>query len=109
MVRWVIVTTIKMGSPRILCQRPRRCQQARWVDANNTWDYFAKDVNTGVVTYSYTQSNSILSPDGTKMLFVSSDNNLVAGDTNNKQDVFVRDLTTGSVTLVSGCRWHGGR
>ena len=71
-------------------------------DVNNTWDYFAKDVNTGVVTYSYTQSNSILSPDGTKMLFVSSDNNLVAGDTNNKQDVFVRDLTTGSVTLVSG-------
>ena len=71
-------------------------------DANNTWDYFAKDVNTGVVTYSYTQSNSILSPDGTKMLFMSYEINLVAGDTNNTQDVFVRDLTTGSVTLVSG-------
>jgi len=71
-------------------------------DANNTWDYFAKDVNTGVVTYSYTQSNSILSPDGTKMLFMSYEKNLVAGDTNNQQDVFVRDLTTGSVTLVSG-------
>lgn len=70
-------------------------------DSNGTWDYFAKDVNTGAVTYSYTQAGSILSPDGTKALFTSYENNLVAGDNNNTLDVFVRDLSTGAVILVS--------
>ncbi len=43
-----------------------------------------------------------LSPDGTKLLFLSDASNLTANDTNGTFDVFVKDLTTGAVTLVSG-------
>lgn len=43
------------------------------------------------------------SPDGTRILFTSSANDLVTGDTNGLfgTDVFVRNLTTGAITLIS--------
>ncbi|MBR0870827.1 PD40 domain-containing protein [Bradyrhizobium tropiciagri] len=43
----------------------------------------------------------VFSPDGTKVAFESTADNLVSGDTNGQADVFVKDLTTGAVTRVS--------
>lgn len=45
--------------------------------------------------------NAVFSPDGTKVAFTSTANNLVAGDANSAADIFVKDLTTGVITLVS--------
>lgn len=45
--------------------------------------------------------NARLSPDGTRVAFVSSSETLVDGDTNGQPDVFVRDLATGSTMLAS--------
>ncbi len=42
-----------------------------------------------------------LSPDGTKVLFASSDNILTLNDDNNAIDLFVRDLSTAKADLVS--------
>lgn len=42
----------------------------------------------------------VFSPDGKKLAFDSSANNLVAGDAGG-QDVFVKDLTTGTITRLS--------
>ncbi|HEY5909149.1 MAG TPA: hypothetical protein VJA21_00945 [Verrucomicrobiae bacterium] len=42
-----------------------------------------------------------LSPDGRFVVFESTANDLVSGDTNNANDVFVRDLVNGTTTLVS--------
>ncbi len=42
-----------------------------------------------------------ISPDGTRVAFVSSSASLVAGDTNAKADVFVRELATGATLLAS--------
>lgn len=41
------------------------------------------------------------SPDGQKLVFVSSASNLVTGDTNGADDIFVKDLTTGVITRIS--------
>ncbi|SEN19171.1 VCBS domain-containing protein [Bradyrhizobium sp. OK095] len=46
-------------------------------------------------------SQAVFSPDGTKVAFESSADNLVSGDTNGQGDVFVKDLKTGAITLVS--------
>jgi len=46
-------------------------------------------------------SHPVVSPDGRFVLFDSSANNLVAGDTNGWQDVFLRDRVSGVTTLVS--------
>ena len=43
----------------------------------------------------------VLSPDGTKVAFVSHADDLVANDNNNLPDVFVRDLAADTTTLVS--------
>ncbi|WP_430911498.1 DUF4214 domain-containing protein [Methylobacterium sp. sgz302541] len=43
----------------------------------------------------------VFSPDGSKVAFWSSSDNLVAGDANNSDDLFVKDLRTGAVTLVT--------
>lgn len=45
--------------------------------------------------------DTAISADGTKVVFSSSADNLVPGDTNNEDDVFLRDLTTNTTTLVS--------
>jgi Tol biopolymer transport system component len=42
-----------------------------------------------------------MTPDGRYVVFMSSANNLVAGDTNGMADVFVRDLQADTTTLVS--------
>src|SRR5206468_1205887 len=41
------------------------------------------------------------SGDGSKIVFVSAADNLVAGDTNGVSDVFVADRATGAITRVS--------
>lgn len=82
-------------------------------DVNDGWDIFIKDLVTGAVTRvsenaagvgsaqgKYSEGASF-SPDGTKVLFESTDNNLVAGDTNGTKDLFVKDLVTGAVTRIS--------
>ena len=43
----------------------------------------------------------VLTPDGTRVAFVSAASDLVAGDTNVFHDVFVRDVAGGTTTLVS--------
>lgn len=45
--------------------------------------------------------NARLSPDGTRVAFVSSADALVPGDTNRRPDVFVRDLASGATVLAS--------
>lgn len=45
--------------------------------------------------------NARLSPDGTRIAFVSSSPDLVEGDTNGQPDVFVRELATGATVLAS--------
>ena len=42
-----------------------------------------------------------ISPDGTRVAFVSSSASLVAGDTNGKADVFVRNLLNGSTVIAT--------
>ena len=42
-----------------------------------------------------------ISPDGTRVAFVSSSASLVSGDTNGRPDVFVRDLGSGSTVIAS--------
>ncbi|CAN5394929.1 calcium-binding protein [soil metagenome] len=50
----------------------------------------------------YGNSGAIdVSADGTKIVFYSEANNLVAGDTNNIGDIFLKDLITGELTRVS--------
>ncbi|MDZ7813876.1 MAG: hypothetical protein U5L74_12570 [Ideonella sp.] len=53
--------------------------------------------------------NARLSPDGTRVAFVSNANFLVPGDTNGQPDVFVRELATGTTILASsGSDGRGG-
>ena len=80
-------------------------------DTNGVLDVFIKDLTTGAVTRVSTNSSGVqannqaydaqFSPDGTKVVFTSSANNLVSGDNNADPDVFVKDLVTGAVTQVS--------
>lgn len=57
--------------------------------------------STGAATNGNTY-RGILSPNGTKLLFLSEASNLTANDDNGTYDVFVKDLITGTVTLISG-------
>jgi trimeric autotransporter adhesin len=57
--------------------------------------------STGGQSVGGHSSEPSFSPDGTKIMFTSGANNLVAGDTNNSDDVFVKDLASGAVTRVS--------
>jgi len=85
-------------------------------DTNGEDDVFVKDLVTGAVTRistdsagaqaAHPQSNNVgvrplFSPDGTKVVFYSLANDLVAGDTNGKVDLFLKDLVTGQTTRVS--------
>jgi Tol biopolymer transport system component len=87
-------------------------------DTSGNFDIFVKDLSTGLVTRVSTDSSGVsvggasgggdkilfpldFSPDGTKIAFVSSASNLVAGDTNGTYDIFVKDLNSGLVTRVS--------
>jgi hypothetical protein len=87
-------------------------------DTSGNFDIFVKDLSTGLVTRVSTDSSGVsvggasgggdkisfpldFSPDGTKIVFVSSASNLVADDTNSRLDIFVKDLNSGLVTRVS--------
>jgi Tol biopolymer transport system component len=80
-------------------------------DTNNAYDVFIRDLTSGVTTRVSTDSAGAqvnnhssgvqFSLDGSKVVFTSMANNLVAGDTNYTSDVFVKNLTTGVVTRVS--------
>lgn len=70
-----------------------------------------KDLLTGEVTPISTSVDGVLangwahsgafSADGTKIVFVSTADNLVPGDTNNADDVFVKNIKTGAIARVS--------
>ncbi|PTQ91428.1 VCBS domain-containing protein, partial [Agitococcus lubricus] len=80
-------------------------------DTNTYQDIFIKDLSTGILSRVNTSSSGVqanntstlsdLSADGTKVVFLSSATNLVAGDTNGYADIFLKDVTTGAVTRVS--------
>ncbi len=80
-------------------------------DTNGVRDLFIKDLTTGLISRVSSDAlgkvanaasyNGQFSADGTRVVFVSSASNLVAGDNNGLRDVFVKDLVTGMVTRVS--------
>lgn len=84
-------------------------------------DAFARNLSTGV-TYLLSVNAAgtaggngegsgvgALSADGTKIVFGSRSNDLVAADTNNHLDVFLRDIAAGTTELVSlGLGGSGG-
>lgn len=80
-------------------------------DANGKADVVVHDRQAGTTSLvSATPSglagdgasgSPVVSGDGTKVAFVSSAGDLVAGDTNGRADVFVRDLATGTTERVS--------
>lgn len=105
-------------------------------DLNRSTDIFTRDVSSGVTTLVTTHSPAIPTPmtgrgissydsmsaDGRYVVFTSSADDLVPGDTNHGQDVrsrdvFVRDLQTGLTRLVDASSAgqiadadsHGGR
>ena len=85
-------------------------------DLNHAYDVFLRDLTASTTELisraathppaltanadSLTAANAV-SADGRYVVFESSANNLVAGDTNGLRDVFVRDLQLGSNFLVS--------
>ena len=80
-------------------------------DTNGLNDVFVRDLLTGatrlvsVATDTGAANNesrdSVMTPDGRYVAFVSLANNLVADDTNGIADVFVRDLQLNTTTLAS--------
>ena len=80
-------------------------------DTNNASDVFVRDLLNGTTmlasaslyggTGNGVSRNSVMTPDGRYVAFVSAATNLVAGDTNQITDVFVRDLQSSTTTLVS--------
>ena len=80
-------------------------------DANQTWDVFVHDRQTGSTTRVSVASDGSegnlfsfdpsISSDGRFVAFHSWASNLVSGDTNDVQDVFVHDRQTGTTTRAS--------
>ena len=80
-------------------------------DTNGYRDVFVRDLMWGTNLLVSVSTNGspadgisfdpVISGDGHYVAFVSSANNLVAGDTNKQQDVFVRDVQAGTMVLVS--------
>ena len=73
---------------------------------------YLRDVPAGVTTLLSVRTNGLpsaefdseapaISPDGTRLAFVSLDSQLVPGDYNRSQDVFLRDVLAGTTHLVS--------
>ncbi|WP_216587603.1 TolB family protein [Streptomyces brasiliscabiei] len=92
-------------------------------DTNDKRDVFAKDLRTGVtrrLTLAHdgsepnghsagqvNQRGAALSADNRRVVFTSSADNLVPGDTNGDADAFVRDLVTGEVRRLNLTRDDG--
>ena len=83
-----------------------------WGDENGTGDVFLWDsieertvlisVNRGGATSGNGASWCPgLTPDGSRIAFVSAASDLIQGDTNGYHDVFVRDIEAGTTTLAS--------
>lgn len=80
-------------------------------DTNNAWDVFVRDrleSTTSRVSVSSAngQSNGNsyygrISDDGNTVIFSSTANNLVTGDSNNKWDIFAHNLLTGQTERIS--------
>ena len=81
-------------------------------DTNGCRDVFVRDRLLGTNLLVSVDSNGVfsangistepsISGDGRYVVFTSSADNLVSGDTNDAQDVFVRDLQSASTVLVS--------
>jgi VCBS repeat-containing protein len=79
-------------------------------DTNHASDVFLFDATTGTTTLvsqgAFGQGNQgssspAISDDGRYVVFESSADNLVLGDTNGVSDIFVRDIVTGTTALIS--------
>ena len=80
-------------------------------DTNNATDLFIRDLVNGTNVLVSASTNggfgngssgsAVMTPDGRYVAFVSSANNLVAGDTNGIPDIFVRDMQSGTTLLAS--------
>jgi Tol biopolymer transport system component len=80
-------------------------------DANGVGDIFVHDLQTGAtervsIATGGTEGNAgssdaAVSADGRIVVFSSSADNLVSGDTNGRSDVFARDRQTGTTTRIS--------
>lgn len=80
-------------------------------DANGKTDIYRKDMTSGTLSLvsgnavgnigSDDSSSPTISNDGNVVVFASSSNNLVAGDTNAVADIFAKDMSTQAVTRVS--------
>lgn len=81
-------------------------------DTNGYMDIFMRDLEKGTTvrvnvsddgeeTSYYNSGSPAISVDGRYVVFASSANNLVPGDTNGEEDVFVKDLWTGKITIAS--------
>ncbi|HYV34918.1 MAG TPA: hypothetical protein VE988_04385, partial [Gemmataceae bacterium] len=94
-------------------------------DTNGVSDVFVKNLTTGIVSRVSTTSaggqangdsyagDMVIDSSGTiYVVFASSANNLVPGDTNNGDDIFLKNLSTGAITRVStssaGSQGNGG-
>jgi Tol biopolymer transport system component len=87
-------------------------------DTNNATDVFIRDMVNGTnilvsvgTNGGFGNGNSgsaVMTPDGRYVAFVSSANNLTAGDSNGIPDIYVRDMQLGTTTLASpGARSAG--
>ena len=75
-------------------------------DTNGGEDVFLYDVQAGTTTLLTAGANGwsfdpSISADGRFVVFASSANDLVPGDTNGNYDIFLRDLQTGTTTLLT--------
>jgi len=80
-------------------------------DTNGYRDVFIRDTGAGATLMASIGINGVasdgpsneasISSDGRYVIFTSSADNLVVGDTNNASDIFVRDLQANSTVLVS--------
>jgi len=75
--------------------------------SSTSYTLYTQNLGTGANTKITTQTvsnqvsnNANLSPDGTKLVFLSGQPDLVPNDTNGAADLFVKDLISGTVTRV---------
>lgn len=105
------------------CSSPRMTPDARYVvfsssaetlvdgDANSNGEIFLRDRRAGTTVRVTVDKDGLpstgtsfrpdISDDGRFIVFASSDENLVPGDTNTVVDIFVRDMQSGTTTRVS--------
>lgn len=81
-------------------------------DANGQQDIYVRDLRNGEVTLVSVRSDGasggnafaqepVFSPDGTKIMFLTTASDLGPMDTNDSADLYVRDLLSHTTTLVS--------